>query len=240
MAAAILLIAVSSLAWPRLAYGCSANVDTSFANHPVQVCAQVVCTDCSRWIRCICTSTAAGQINTSTFCSIAFSPDSITTAGRGGATAITARVLTHDQAEAIVTLDHDIAVRDLEQIIPYPMARDLVLKGPPDIAAYECACRHARTAPCTPTQVCMVIGQPFVDFILEHNPQQSGALPSRGPGVAPCGARPWALPLSVVQRCDAWSLYSVCNCCKCCCGGIEAMVMYWQPGAGLFGLCGAG
>ena len=76
------------------------------------------------------------------------------------------KVLTQDQAEAIVLLDHDIARRDLEQIIPYPMARDLVLKGPPDVVAYECACRHARVKPCQPTQVCMVIGQPGVDFML--------------------------------------------------------------------------
>jgi hypothetical protein len=49
-----------------------------------------------------------------------------------------AKVLTQDQAEAIVNLDHDIARRDLEQIIPYSMARDLVLNSPPDVIAYEC------------------------------------------------------------------------------------------------------
>jgi hypothetical protein len=41
------------------------------------------------------------------------------------------KVLTQEQAEAIVLLDHDLPRRDLEQIIPYPVARDLVLKGPP-------------------------------------------------------------------------------------------------------------
>jgi len=51
------------------------------------------------------------------------------------------KVLTHEQAEAIVLLDHDLPRRDLEQIIPYPQARDLVLNGPPEVAAYECACR---------------------------------------------------------------------------------------------------
>jgi len=42
------------------------------------------------------------------------------------------KILTQELAEAVILLDHDIARRDLEQIIPYPMARDLVLKGPPD------------------------------------------------------------------------------------------------------------
>ncbi|MGB9693216.1 MAG: hypothetical protein ACPLYF_00065, partial [Fervidobacterium sp.] len=54
------------------------------------------------------------------------------------------KVLTQEQAEAIITLDRDIPLRDLEQIIPYPMARDLLLKKPPDVAVYECGCRHAR------------------------------------------------------------------------------------------------
>ena len=86
-------------------------------------------------------------------------------------------MLTLDQAEAIVLRDHDIARQDLgEQIIPYPLARDIVLTGTPDIAAYECACRHARPEHCEPTQVCMVVGRSFVDFLLEHNPQSTRRL----------------------------------------------------------------
>ena len=60
------------------------------------------------------------------------------------------KVLTPDQAEAIITLDHDIPLRDLEQIIPYPMARDLVLKGPPEVAVFQCGCRQIRNNPCQP------------------------------------------------------------------------------------------
>ncbi|MGQ9555046.1 MAG: hypothetical protein ACUVWR_13155 [Anaerolineae bacterium] len=86
------------------------------------------------------------------------------------------KVLTHDQAKAVITLDRDIEPTDLEQIIPYPMARELVLKGPPDVAVQECGCRHASNNHCEPTQVCMAIGQPGVDFILEHKPNTSRRL----------------------------------------------------------------
>lgn len=140
------------------------------------------------------------------------------------------KVLTQDQAEAVIMLDHDIARRDLEQIIPYPMARDLILKGPPDVIAYECACRHARANPCEPTQVCMVVGQPGVDFILEHNPQSSRRLTQ---------AEALDLLRAEHQRGhlhSAWfkdailnRFYAICNCCKCCCGGIEMMVKYGSP-----------
>jgi Pyruvate/2-oxoacid:ferredoxin oxidoreductase delta subunit len=140
------------------------------------------------------------------------------------------KVLTQEQAKAIITIDQDIPLRDLEQIIPYPMARDLVLKGPPDVAVYECACRHARQNPCQPTQVCMVIGQPGVDFVLEHNPQSSRRL-----------TQAEALELLEAEHKrghlhSAWfkdavmdRFYAICNCCKCCCGGIEAMVKYGIP-----------
>src|SRR5450759_3322377 len=53
------------------------------------------------------------------------------------------KVLTHEHARAIVTLNRDIPLQDLEQIVPYPVARNLVLHGPPDVVAYECPCRHA-------------------------------------------------------------------------------------------------
>lgn len=132
------------------------------------------------------------------------------------------KVLTHEQARAIVVLDKPIR-RDLEQIIPYPMARDFILKAPPEIAAYECGCRHARSSPCQPTQVCMVVGS-AVEFILEHNPHSSRRL-----------TQPEALELLRAEHerghlHSAWfkdvlgdRFYAICNCCKCCCGGIEAM-----------------
>ena len=86
------------------------------------------------------------------------------------------KVLTQEQAEAIITIDQDIPLRDLEQIIPYPVARNLVLNGSPDVAVFPCGCRQVRDNPCEPIQVCMVIGQPFVDFVLEHHPQTSRRL----------------------------------------------------------------
>lgn len=140
------------------------------------------------------------------------------------------KVLTKEHARAIITLDREIPLQDLEQVIPYPMARDLLLKGPPDVAVYECGCRHAHTNPCQPTQVCMVIGQPFVDFTLEHNPQSSRRL-----------TQTEALDLLEAEHerghlHSAWfkdacldRFYAICNCCKCCCSGIEAMTKYGVP-----------
>lgn len=141
-----------------------------------------------------------------------------------------AKVLTQEQAESIVLLDHDIGRQDLEQIIPYPMARELVLKGPPDVAAYECACRHARANPCTPTQVCMIIGQPFVDFVLEHNPASSRRLTqSEAVDLLRAEHERGHLHSAWFKDSNLNRFYAICNCCKCCCGGIEAMVKLGVP-----------
>lgn len=140
------------------------------------------------------------------------------------------KVLTPEHAHAIIANDQEIPLHDLEQIIPYSMARKLILNGPPDIAVQECPCRNAREDPCYPTQVCIVVGQPFVDFILEHNPQDARRL-----------TQPEALELLRAEHESghvhtAWfrdscleRFFVICNCCECCCGGIEAMVKYGVP-----------
>ncbi len=134
------------------------------------------------------------------------------------------KLLTHAHAHAILAAGHDVPLQDLEQVIPYPVARNLVLKSPPEVAAYECACRHARKNHCQPTQVCIVIGQPFVDFIVEHHPGASRRLTQ---------AEALQLLDDEHQRGhlhSAWfkdamlnRFYAICNCCKCCCGGVQAM-----------------
>ncbi len=140
------------------------------------------------------------------------------------------KVLTQEQAEAIITINKEIPLKDLEQIIPYPAARHLVLKGPSEVAVYECACRNNRINPCKPTQVCMVIGQPFTNFIIEHNPKSSRRISQ---------AKALELLREEYERGhlhSAWfkdacmdRFYAICNCCKCCCSGIEAMVKYGTP-----------
>lgn len=140
------------------------------------------------------------------------------------------KVLTQDQAEAVITLDRDISLQDLEQIIPYSTARDIVLEGPPEVAVYECYCRHNRQNPCRPTQVCMVVGKKFVDFVLEHHPETSRRL-SKEEAVELLQAEHERGHLHSAWFKDAFMdrFYAICNCCKCCCGGIEAMKKYGIP-----------
>lgn len=140
------------------------------------------------------------------------------------------KVMLHEQARAVITLNKSISRRDLEQIIPYPAARDLVLHGPPDVVAYECVCRHSRSRHCQPTQVCMVIGKPFTDFILEHHPGTSRRL-SQAEALELLRQEHERGHVHVAWFKDVMlnRFYAICNCCTCCCGGLEAMVRYRAP-----------
>ncbi|WP_119068473.1 4Fe-4S binding protein [Aggregatilinea lenta] len=141
-----------------------------------------------------------------------------------------AKILTTDAAKALVSINQDIPRCDLEQLIPFSAAREIVLSGPPDIAVYECPCRHARPNPCQPTQVCMVMGQPFVDFILEHNPDSSRRL-TQAEALDLLQAEHERGHMHAAYFKDATlnRFYTICNCCKCCCAGIEAMVKHGVP-----------
>jgi ferredoxin len=137
------------------------------------------------------------------------------------------KVLTPELAAELITLDHDIDARNQEHIVPYPMARDIVLKAPVNITLYECACRHARANGCAPTDVCMTFGGTSADFQLDHNPQSARRI-----------TQAEALDILRAEHerghlHSAWfkdilgdRMFAICNCCKCCCGGIEAMNKY--------------
>jgi Pyruvate/2-oxoacid:ferredoxin oxidoreductase delta subunit len=140
------------------------------------------------------------------------------------------KVLPIDLARKLVSVEQDIPRQDLEQIIPYSTARDLVLKAPLEIVAYECGCRHSRPNPCQPTQVCMVVGQPFADFILEHNPQSSRRITqSEAIQILEEEHARGHLHAAYFKDVMLNRFYAVCNCCKCCCGGIEAMRDHGVP-----------
>ena len=137
------------------------------------------------------------------------------------------KVVPTDAAEQLVTLDAPIELRDLEQIIPYATARDIVMSEPDHIVALECPCRSVREEPCLPLDVCLIIGEPFAGFVAEHHPEKARWI-----------AQAEAVDILRAERDrghvhhaffkDAMlhRFYAICNCCSCCCGAVQA----WQHG----------
>jgi len=141
-----------------------------------------------------------------------------------------AKVLTHEHACSIINLDKPIKRRALDQIVPYPIARDILLQASPDIVVYECVCRNKQEKHCEPTQVCMIVGRPFTDLVLEHHPGQARRL-DRAAALELLEAEHLRGHVHTAWFKDAMMgrFYAICNCCKCCCGGIHEMAVRGVP-----------
>ncbi len=83
------------------------------------------------------------------------------------------KVVTLDTATQLVSIEQDISLTDLEHIVPFEKARDIVLKDSDHIAVLECPCRSSRADPCLPVDVCLIVGEPFAGFVAEHHPKRA-------------------------------------------------------------------
>lgn len=140
------------------------------------------------------------------------------------------KVLTPDHARAIITLENNISIRTNEQVIPFATARDIVLSGPPEIVVYNCGCRQSSPNPCEPIQVCLVVGQPFVDFVLKYHPKTSRRI-SQDEALALLEAEHKRGHVQTAWFKDVCfgRFYAICNCCPCCCIGVQAITEHHIP-----------
>jgi Pyruvate/2-oxoacid:ferredoxin oxidoreductase delta subunit len=134
-----------------------------------------------------------------------------------------AKVMPLDQACQLVTVNQPIELPDLEQVIPYVRARALILRSPEQIIVVECPCRAAEENPCLPLDVCLVIGEPFASFLLEHHPSRARRITKEE-------------AVEILKAEDARGrvhhaffndpmlgrFFGICNCCSCCCAAIKA------------------
>lgn len=134
------------------------------------------------------------------------------------------KVLPTDVARRLVTVNSPIDMRDLEQVIPFQRARDLILEQPDHIVALECPCRSARAEPCLPLDVCLIVGEPFASFVAGHHTSRSRWI-SQTEAVAILEAERDRGHVHHAFFKDAMlgRFYAICNCCACCCGAMGAM-----------------
>ncbi len=143
--------------------------------------------------------------------------------GTGFAHTYHGKVVPLHQATQLVTVDEEIQVGDLEQVIPYARARDLVLKNPDHIAALDCPCRASRQDPCLPLGVCLIIGEPFASFIVDHHPDRSRWIaPEEAVRVLQAEDERGHVHHAFFKDAMLDRFYAICNCCACCCGAMRA------------------
>jgi ferredoxin len=133
------------------------------------------------------------------------------------------KVVKPEHARQLVTVNRDVDLGDLERVIPYERARDIVLKNPDHIVALNCPCRSAREKPCLPLDVCLIVGEPFAGFVAEHHPHKSRWI-SQDEAVDILADEHERGHVHHAFFKDAMlgRFYSICNCCSCCCGAMQA------------------
>jgi Pyruvate/2-oxoacid:ferredoxin oxidoreductase delta subunit len=133
------------------------------------------------------------------------------------------KVVPLESARRLVLVNEEIRLPDLEQVIPYPRARALILKNPDHIAVLDCPCRSVRAEPCLPLDVCLIVGEPFAGFVVEHHPTKARQITQ-------------AEAERILEEEDARGhvhhaffkdamlgrFYAICNCCACCCGALQS------------------
>ena len=128
-----------------------------------------------------------------------------------------------ETARRLVSIDEDIRIPDLEQVIPYRRARSIIMHNPGHIVVLDCPCRSAKPNPCLPLDVCLIVGEPFASFVHEHQPARSRRV-TRDEAIAILQAEDERGHVHHAFFKDAMldRFYAICNCCDCCCGAMHA------------------
>ena len=133
------------------------------------------------------------------------------------------KVLHLEHATKLVSVNRDIDLGDLEQIIPYAAAREIVLRHPEHIVALECPCRASSPSPCRPLDVCLIVGEPFAGFIAEHHPDKTRWIsPREAQDILRAEHERGHVHHAFFKDVMLGRFYAICNCCSCCCGALQA------------------
>lgn len=133
------------------------------------------------------------------------------------------KVVSTSKASRLVQVDEPINMSQSEKIIPFEKARDLILLGRDPMAVLKCPCRLARKEPCLPLDVCILVGDPFVSFVMEHHPEKARRISSEEAiDILKAEARRGHIHHAFFKEALLGRFYAICNCCSCCCGAIMA------------------
>lgn len=133
------------------------------------------------------------------------------------------KVVPLEAAKQLVTIREEIQLKNLEQIIPYDHARDIVLMNPDHIVALECPCRASKQGACQPLDVCLIVGEPFASFVTEHHPNRSQWIDSKGAiDILRAEEERGHVHHAFFKDAMLGRFYAICNCCACCCGAMGA------------------
>jgi ferredoxin len=118
----------------------------------------------------------------------------------------------------LVTQEKDLSLELPEQVIPFNVARNIIIRNGKSIAVGECPCRAASAEHCTPLDVCLFIGDPFASFIAEQQPTKFRKISQEeAVSILEAEHKRGHVHTAYFKRETGNGFYAICNCCSCCC-----------------------
>lgn len=133
------------------------------------------------------------------------------------------KVMPLEGARRLILVNRALRMDVPEKVLPYALARDIILDNPNDLALMRCPCRASALNPCAPLDVCIIVGQPFVDFVCEHHPEKTRRItPQEAVSVVEQAQKRGHVTHAFFKEAVLGRYYAICNCCACCCGAMQA------------------
>ncbi len=133
------------------------------------------------------------------------------------------KVVPLEAAARLVQVNQDVQLTVPEHVVPFAVARDIVMQHPDHIVVMDCPCRMARENPCLPLDVCLIVGEPFASFILDHQPAHARRItPDEAVDILKAEDRRGHVHHAFFKDAMLQRFYAICNCCSCCCGAMSA------------------
>ncbi len=133
------------------------------------------------------------------------------------------KVVPLDEATRLVHINEPVNLTTPEHVVPFTLARDIVMEHPDHIVTLDCPCRMAREDPCLPLDVCLIVGDPFASFILEHLPSHARQItPDEAVDILMAEDERGHVHHAFFKDAMLQRFYAICNCCSCCCGAMSA------------------
>lgn len=134
-----------------------------------------------------------------------------------------AKVVNFRDAVKLIKHREDINISPPETVMPFKVARDIVLKANDTVAVGSCPCRENVEHPCIPAtaQVCMFVGDPFASFIAEQNPKYRKVSLDEAVHVLDYAHQKGLVHCAFFKKEAGNRFGMICNCCGCCCLGVR-------------------
>jgi len=136
------------------------------------------------------------------------------------------KVLAPGDSIKIFSLNQSLALGPdtTERIIPFPYANKIILNEPEFIAVMDCPCRTSKEKHCEPVNVCIAVGRTTAQFWLEHGQKYHARKITQAEALSiiKSGRERGNITTAWFKVATGARTGVICNCCRCCCGGLEA------------------